>query len=148
MIDAMAAHVYLEAGDIDQAVARFEAALARYPNKMQLIYDYPDALLAAKRTRDAVAFIERELIRFPTDARLHRTAAKAYAELGNRMQQHRHQAELYAWQGDLRGAVVQLELAIKAGDGDFYQASVVETRLRALRRELLEQQREGNTRNG
>jgi len=148
MIDAMAAHVYLEAGDIDQAVARFEAALARYPNKMQLIYDYPDALLAAKRTRDAVAFLERELVRFPTDARLHRTAAKAYAELGNRMQQHRHQAELYAWQGDLRGAVVQLELAIKAGDGDFYQASVVETRLRALRRELLEQQREGNTRNG
>ena len=148
MIDAMAAHVLLEAGDIAEAVARFEAALARYPSKMQLIYDYPDALLAAKRPRDAVTFIERELLRFPSDARLHRTAAKAYAELGNRMQQHRHQAELYAWQGDLRGAVVQLELAIKAGDGDFYQASVVETRLRALRRELLEQQREGNTRDG
>jgi len=148
MIDAMAAHVYLDAGDIDQAIARFEAALARYPNKMQLIYDYPDALLAAKRTRDAVAFLERELLLYPSDGRLHRTAAKAYAELGNRMQQHRHQAELYAWQGDLKGAVVQLELAIKAGDGDFYQASVVETRLRALRRELLEQQREGNTRNG
>ena len=64
------------------------------------------------------------------------------------MQQHRHQAELYAWQGDLRGAVVQLELALKAGDGDFYQASVVETRLRALRRELVEQQRAGTTRNG
>jgi predicted Zn-dependent protease len=87
-------------------------------------------------------------VRFPADARLHRTAAKAYAEIGNRMQQHRHQAEIYAWQGDLRGAVTQLELAIKAGDGDFYQVSVVETRLRALRRELLEQQREQPTRNG
>jgi len=148
MIDAMAAHVSLDAGDLGQAIVRFEAALARYPNKMQLIYDYPDALLAAKRTRDAVAFLERELVRFPSDGRLHRTAAKAYAELGNRMQQHRHQAELYAWQGDLRGAVVQLELALKAGDGDFYQASVVETRLRALRRELVEQQRAGTTRNG
>jgi predicted Zn-dependent protease len=144
----MAAHVYLDAGELDQAVARFESALARYPNKMQLIYDYPDALLAAKRPRDAVAFLERELARFPADGRLHRTAAKAYAELGNRMQQHRHQAELYAWQGDLRGAVIQLELAIKAGDGDFYQASVVETRLRALRRELLEQKRNATTRNG
>ena len=56
------------------------------------------------------------------------------------MQQYRHQGEFYAWQGDLKGAVVQLELAAKAGDGDFYQSSVVETRLRALRRELTEQQ--------
>jgi predicted Zn-dependent protease len=148
MIDAMAAHVYLDAGNLDRAIARFESALARYPNKMQLIYDYPDALLAAKRTRDAVVFLEAQLARFPADGRLHGTAAKAYAELGNRMQQHRHQGELYAWQGDLRGAVVQLELAVKAGDGDFYQASVVETRLRALRKELLEQQRDGTTRNG
>ena len=56
------------------------------------------------------------------------------------MQQHRHQAEFYAWQGDLKGAVFQLELASKASDGDFYQSSVVETRLRTLRRELAEQQ--------
>ena len=148
MIAAMGAHVYLDAGDLDQAIARFESALARYPNKKQLIYDYPDALLAAKRTRDAVAFLERELLVYTSDGRLHGTAAKAYAALGNRMQQHRHQAELYAWQGDHRGAVVQLELAVKAGDGDFYLASVVESRLRALRRELLEQQRTGTTRHG
>jgi predicted Zn-dependent protease len=147
MIDAMAAHVYLEAGDVDMAVKRFETALARYPNKMQLIYDYPDALVAANRTKDAVAFIERELARYPGDGRLHRTAAKAYATLGNRMQQHRHQAEYYAWQGDLKGAVTQLELAVKANDGDFYQASVVETRLRALRQEL-EDQPKNNSRNG
>jgi len=48
--------------------------------------------------------------------------------------------ELYAWQGNLPGAVAQLYMAMKAGDGDFYQASVVETRLRALRKELQEQQ--------
>ena len=29
---------------------------------------------------------------------------------------------------------------MKAGDGDFYQTSVVETRLRTLRKELQEQQ--------
>jgi predicted Zn-dependent protease len=148
MIDAIAAHVYLEAGDIDLALKRFEHALALYPNKMQFIYDYPDALLTAKRPKDAVAFLERELLRYPADGRLHSTAAKAYAMLGNRMQQHRHQAELYAWRGDLRGAVTQLELAVKAGDGDFYQSSVVETRLRALRQELLEEQRDRTTRSG
>ncbi len=56
------------------------------------------------------------------------------------MQEHSHQGEYYAWQGNLKAAVYQFELASKAGDGDFYQASVVETRLRTLRRELAEQQ--------
>ena len=140
MIEAMAGHVYMESGDLDAAIARFGAALVRYPNKMQLVYDYPDALLKAKRPKDAVVFLERELERFPDNGPLHRLTAQAYAELGKRMQQHRHQAEYYAWQGDLRGAVYQLELATKAGDGDFYQASVVETRLRTMRRELAEQQ--------
>jgi predicted Zn-dependent protease len=148
MIDAMIGHVYLDAGDVELAVSRFGTALTRYPNKMQLIYDYPEALLTANRPKEAVTFLERELVRFPNDGRLHRSAAKTYAALGKQMQQHRHQAEFYAWQGDLRGAVTQLELASKAGDGDFYQASVVETRLRTLRQELQEQQRVGLARSG
>ncbi len=140
MIEAIAGHVFMEAGDLDVAIARFGAALTRYPNKMQLVYDYPEALLKAKRPGEAAAFVDRELARFPEDGRLHLIAAQAYAELGKKMQEHRHQGEYYAWQGNLKAAVFQLELASKAGDGDFYQASVVETRLRTLRRELAEQQ--------
>ena len=87
-----------------------------------------------------VAFLEPQMQRFPDNGLLHRTAAEAYAALGKRTQQHRHQAEYYAWRGDLRGAVIQLELALKANDGDFYDYSVVETRLQAMRRELAEQQ--------
>ena len=140
MIEAMAGHVYMEAGDLDVAIARFGAALQRYPNKMQLVYDYPEALLKARRPAEAAAFVDRELTSFPDDGRLHLIAAQAYAALGKQMQEHRHQGEYYAWQGDLKAAVFQLELASKAGDGDFYQASVIETRLRTLRRELAEQQ--------
>ena len=55
------------------------------------------------------------------------------------MQQHLHQGEFYAWQGDLQGAVTQLELAAKATDGDFYVSSVVDTRLRALLKDLEEE---------
>jgi len=97
-------------------------------------------LLKAGRAREAAAFLDRALARFPGNGPLHRIAARTYAELGKRMQQYLHQAEYYAWQGDLKGAVGQLELAAKATDGDFYQSSVVETRLRALRRELADQQ--------
>jgi predicted Zn-dependent protease len=137
MIEAIAGHVYMEAGDLDAAIKRFASALQRYPNKMQLVYDYPEALL--KGPQEAATFLDRELVRFPDDGPLHKIAAHAYADLGKQMEVHRHQGEYYAWQGDLRSAVFQYEQASKASGGDFYLASVVDARLRTLRRELAEQ---------
>jgi len=99
------------------------------------VYDYPEALIQAGRPADAAAFAEQQLVRFPSDGPLHLVAAKAYGELNKQLLQHRHQGEYYAWQGNLKGAIDQLEIAAKAKDGDFYQLSVVDTRLRALRRE-------------
>jgi beta-barrel assembly-enhancing protease len=139
MIDAIAGHVMLDSGDIDGAIRRFEAGVNRYPNKMQLVYDYPDALLQAGRNDEASQFVERQLARFPGDGPLQLLAARAYAAQNKQMLAHRHQGEYYAWQGNLKGAIDQFEIAAKSKDGDFYQASVVDTRLRALRREASEQ---------
>jgi predicted Zn-dependent protease len=141
MIEAIAGHVLLEAGDVNDAIKRFETGVTRYPNKMQLVYDYPEALLKAGRNTDAAKFIDQQLIRFPGDGPLQLLAARAYAAQNKQLLAHRHQAEYYAWQGNLKGAIDQLEIAGKAGDGDFYQASVVDTRLRALRREVAEQKK-------
>jgi len=58
-----------------------------------------------------------------------------------RIAQNQHQAEYYAWLGNLQGAITQFELATKARDADFFQSSVVETRLRQLRTELEEQKK-------
>jgi len=148
MIEAIAGNVLLAANDFPEAVARFESALTRYPNKMQLIHDYPEALIKAGRPADASAFAERELVRYPGEGPLHEIAARAYAAQDKRLKQHEHQGEYYAWMGALPLAVAQFELAAKAGDGDFYQLSVVETRLRALRQEMSEQQRIGFSRAG
>jgi predicted Zn-dependent protease len=115
---------------------------------MQLIYDYPEALIKAKRPAEATAFLEQQLIRFPGNGPLHQIAARAYAEQGMRLKQHEHQGEFYAWAGNLTLAISQLELAAKAGDGDFYQVSVVETRLRKLRADQAELQENGFGRSG
>jgi predicted Zn-dependent protease len=50
-----------------------------------------------------------------------------------------HQAEYYAWQGNLKGAIDQLQIASKDHDGDFYAASMVDSRLRQYKREAAEQ---------
>ncbi len=148
MVEAMAGNVLMGAGEYPAAVARFEAALSRYPNKMQLIHDYPEALIKAGRPADASEFVERQLTRFPNEGPLHEIAARAYAAQDKRLKQHEQQGEYYAWIGNLPLAINQFELAAKSGDGDFYQLSVVETRLRALRQEMSEQQKMGWNRAG
>lgn len=141
MIDAMAGQILMQSGQLSAAIARYEAALARYPGKMQLVYDYPEALLKNNQPAKAAAFVTEQLQRFSGDGPLHLLAARAYAALHKQLLAHQHQAEYYAWQGNLPGAVAQLELAVKAGDGDFYQVSVAESRLRAVRQELADQKR-------
>jgi predicted Zn-dependent protease len=139
MIDAMAGHVMLDSGDLQGAIKRFEIGVSRYPNKMQLVYDYPEALLQAGRNADAAQFVERQIARFPDDGPLQLLAARAYAAQNKQMLAHRHQGEYYAWQGNLKGAIEQFEIASKQKDGDFYQASVVDTRLKALKKEVADQ---------
>ena len=113
MIDAMAGHVMLDSGDLRGAIQRFETGVNRYPNKMQLVYDYPEALLQAGRDADASRFVERQLARFPDDGPLQLLAARAYAAQNMQMLAHRHQGEYYAWQGNLKGAIEQFEIASK-----------------------------------
>lgn len=141
MIEGVAGQVLMQSGQLKEAIARYEVALVHYPNKMQLIYDYPEALLKDNQPAKAAAFLTTQLQRFPSDGPLHQTAAKAYAALGKQLLQHLHLAEFYAWQGNLRGAVQQLELAVKSGDGDFYEKSVAESRLRDVRQQLAEQEK-------
>ena len=141
MIEAMAGQVLMQSGQLAAAIARYESALKRYPAKMQLVYDYPEALMKNKQAEKAALFVADQLQHYPGDGPLHLLAARSYAALGKDMLSHQHQAEYYAWQGNLPAAVVQFELALKASDGDFYQASVAESRLRAIREQLSEQKK-------
>ena len=50
------------------------------------------------------------------------------------VQQHRAQAEFYLLQGQLGQAVEQLQFAQQATDGNFYEQSAVDARLRELRK--------------
>ena len=51
-------------------------------------------------------------------------------------------AEAFALQGQTAGAIEQLLHAQRAGDADFYEQSVIETRLGELRKRLAEEQKE------
>jgi beta-barrel assembly-enhancing protease len=136
MITAMMGQILIQAEEIGPAVTFFESAIAEYPNHWQLHYDLPDVLLRAKLPKRALATLEKSLLRRPNDTQLLDLAARASADAGMKMKQHRFLGELYAEQANLRGALDQFELAAKAGDGDYFEASYVEARAREMKQQI------------
>ncbi len=136
MIETLAAHLRMKQGDAAGAVKILRAAQPRFPQERAIAYSLVESLLDAQLPQDAVKVTEDDLLSYPSDARMHALQAKTYALLGKRLQQHRAQAEAYALQGQVPAAVEQLELAQKAGDGNFYEQSQVDSRLRELKKRM------------
>jgi len=132
MIDALTARVYIASGDVERGLTVYQEASRTSPGSRALVYGYAEALIGAKRPRDAAAFLSSRLESRPADARLYELLARAYTMDGKRLLQHQAQAEVYVLRGNLAGAVEQLQIAQRAGDGDFYQKSSVEARLKEL----------------
>ena len=133
MIEALAARIRLALGDRGGAAALLGEAYAKYPHSRPLLYAHAEALQELGRNGEAQTLLGDALLLHPRDARLHQLQARNYAALGKRSLQHQSQAEVYALQGSLPAAIEQLQLARTAGDGDFYQLSVVDVRLKELR---------------
>lgn len=133
MVENLAAEIRSAQGDHAGAVAIYRAGLKNSPFSKALIYGYTEALLADHQYPPALAFIETQQQLYPQDYKLFGLQAKTAAAMGRRLQQHRAQAEFYALQGQTLPAIEQLQLAQQAGDGNFYEMSVVDARLRELR---------------
>jgi predicted Zn-dependent protease len=132
MIDALAAQTLVAGGEVEKGLAAYREALRANPGRRALSYGYADALINARRANEALGFLSSKLESSTPDPRLYELQARGYAATGKRMQQHRALAEAYALRGNLPGAIEQLHIAQKAGDGDFYQKSSVEARLKEL----------------
>lgn len=133
MVATLAGRVLTAAGDAQAALKLYADAAKRFPRYRALIQDYARALLDAGRGREALQLVNEAQQYTSSDPRLYQLQARAYAALGNRLQQHRAQAEAYVLLGSLPAAIEQLQIGLKSGDGDYYQLSSAEARLRELR---------------
>lgn len=142
MFETLAADLKLKQGDTAGAIAMLKAANARYPSNRAVVYMLIDNLINAGKPREALDLTTRELRSYSTDPKLHEFAARSHAALGHVLAQHRAQAEVYANTGQYPAAIEQLMIAQKAPDGDFYERSQVDARLRELRQIETDKQRE------
>lgn len=135
MLETLAARVRVALGDQAGALALLKAAQARYPHRRSILYAALETLQELGRHDEVLAMLAEPLRLYPRDPRLHQVRAKTYAGQGKRLLQHQAQAEVYVLQGSLPAAIEQLQLAQSSGDGNFYELSVVDARLKQLRGE-------------
>lgn len=133
MVETLAAELRTARGDLPGVAAILRAASARYPQDRAIAYALVEALLANHRAEEALNIAATDVQGYTTDARMRHLQAKAYAFLGRRLSEHRTQAEAYILQGQLNEAIAQLQLAQQAPDGDFYERSQVDARLREIK---------------
>lgn len=139
MIELLAARLNSARGDAAGALDTLRSASGRHANYRPLAYAVVDALQALGKHSEAIAELDELVKNYPRDPRLYGMRAKSFAASGRLLLQHQALAEQYYLMGTIPAAIEQLQLAQKSGDGDFYQLSVVEARLRQLRSELAAQ---------
>ena len=133
IVETLAGRVLVASGDLPGALIFYRSALRAHPRYRALALDYAATLLQDRQPAEALGFLNDQLQIYPNDAHLYQLQARAYSALGKRLQQHRAQSESYVLQGNVAAAIDQLQLGLKSGDGDFYQLSSAEARLRELR---------------
>jgi beta-barrel assembly-enhancing protease len=142
MVERLLAEAKVARGDLEGGLAIYRDAIARYPLNHSVLYGYGDALVGGKRYAEALKFSDTQLQSHPQDARFFKMRAEAYAGLGRRSQQHLALAEMTLLKGQTAGAIEQLQLAQQAGDGNFFEMSVIDGRLREMKKRQLEEMKE------
>ena len=148
MIDSLGCEITMAAGDNSGAAGCYREALKAYPHHRALTYGYIDLLLQDRKPQAALDLVENRMRLYTDDYRLYLRQSRAYALLGKSFAQHRALGEAYYRMGNVPGAIEQLQIASKSGDGDFYQLSAVESRLRELRAMDAENRREQKQQRG
>jgi beta-barrel assembly-enhancing protease len=132
LIETLSANLEVAMGNPRAAAEKFKSALTVFPTHRGLIYGYAELLAETNQAETALQFLDEKQQSFPEDAHLYELKSQAYTLLGKQLLRHQAQGEAYYRSYNLTGAIEQMQLASKAGDGDFYQLSIVEARLKQL----------------
>lgn len=138
ILSRLVADLALAQGNFAEAARNCHDARQLNPGRRSLLYCEAEAWIAAGRAEEALKLVDPYLRVPGSDYRLYALQAKANTLLGRTTPAHRAQAEVYLLQGDFAAAIDQLQLAQRAGGGDYREQSALDARLREVRKLLNE----------
>ncbi len=131
------AHSALEAKDFPKALGIFKSSLQRFPDNAAIQFDYIETLLIVGQAEAARQLLQ-PLLKTHSQPKYFALLAQAYGGLNKPAELHRYLAEYYYASGQTSTAIVQIKLAKKAKNLNFYLASILEERLSFFMAEELE----------
>ena len=133
-IENLIARLAVARNNPQAAATQYANALALFPTHRSLIYGYAEHFLAINQPDKAIKLVHDKQNLYPNDAYFYAILAKSYTAKNKNLLRFQAQGESYYRQYNLKRAIEQMEFATKAKDGNFYEQSIVETRLKELKR--------------
>ena len=118
-----------------QALDAARRLFAQFPQSTAALHLLARCLLAQPDPTAARNFLRDQTVAHPDDITLWQNLAEADAAAGAFAAQHRATAEAYALQGKTEAAIEQLRIAQRTPGADYFEASIIDARLRALEQE-------------
>ena len=134
MIETLDARIQVARNNPQAAATQYTKGLSAFPAHRGLIYGYAEHFLAINQPDKAIKLVQDKHNLYPNDAYFYDILAKAYAAKNKNLLRFQAQGESYFRQYNVQKAIEQMELAAKAKDGNFYEQSIVEARLKELHR--------------
>ena len=132
LIETLACKLEVATNQSTQALSLYLKALNIYPNYRALIYGLAELYLMTNEPEKTIRLINDKLNIYPDDSYFFELLSKAYSKQGKELLQYQAQSEAYYRKFNLPRAIEQMEFAAKSKDGNFYQKSIVESRLKQL----------------
>jgi predicted Zn-dependent protease len=124
-----------QVGREKEAKSILKAGLKKYPDYRSFIYGLAENYIEDDESLKAIRLLENYKIKFSQDPNLYLFISKAYSSQGKTLLQYENMAESFYYKFNLQEAINQMDLAVKANDGNFYEKSRVEARLKQLKNE-------------
>lgn len=141
MIESLSAKLAVAKNNPQLAAKYYASGLKSFPDNRGLIYGYSEHFIAIKQMDSAVKLLKDKLRLYPDDAQMYDLLAQAYSLQNKTMLSHQALGEAYYRKYDTPRALEQMEIAANAKDGDFYEQSIVEARLKLLRDKLKDEKK-------
>jgi len=130
------ARLHEQAGEPEQAITTLRRALLIHPQNAALTQTLAEILLRSEKAEEAYLLLKSGMSAPLTGIWRYALLARAASASGRPAEGHEYLAEYEYALGRLAPAVLQLEIALREHDLDFYDSSRLEARLRDIKSEL------------
>ncbi|MDE3207297.1 MAG: M48 family metallopeptidase [Pseudomonadota bacterium] len=133
--NALGAAILEADGKTDAALKVYNQALGTWPNNRTLLRGKISLLIDTKHYNQAIRADDTALESHPHDDVLYQLKAQVYSRLDENALQHKAQAEAYYYEGNIRAAIDQLQIARNSKRVNYFTLASIQSRLKHFKEE-------------